>query len=615
MSTTRYPISRYLNIRQAAAPSWASDSRSLAFLANITGTPQVWRVALPPLGSPPPWPGQLTFDADRVLAVLCSRAPGDGRLVYSADSGGNENAQLWLQSPDGSEICLTAGYEDAMHAPGQWSADGRRLTFAANRRTPALFGLYLQDMEEPTSEARLIWTSAEPGYLRDMVLSPDGSTVALVRMKSSFDHDLLLIDAETGAARALHETDEPTKYGDLAFSADGSSLWLLTDAGSDFAYVARLVIESGQLRPEVQAEWDIEAFSVSPDGERIVYSTNFDGGSELRLRELADGSTYTAISTQGARGVIELPGGGAAYSPDGQRVAFSFSSSTRTYDIHVWDLASGAVQQVTRSSHGGIALGSFVEPELIRYRAMDGREIPAWFYTPSSGKARFPVVVYVHGGPEGQFRPYMNVVVQYFLQRGFGVLAPNVRGSVGYGKAYSHLDDVRKRMDSVADLAYAARWLRDQPTVDPERVAVMGGSYGGFMVLAALTAYPDLWAAGVDIVGISNLATFLENTSAYRRAHREAEYGCLAKDREFLEEIAPANHLDQLRTPLIVIHGRNDPRVPLSEAEQLVAALREQGTPAELIVFDDEGHGVVKLKNKLVAYPAIAEFLDTHLAG
>ncbi len=199
------------------------------------------------------------------------------------------------------------------------------------------------------------------------------------------------------------------------------------------------------------------------------------------------------------------------------------------------------------------------------------------------------------------------------MNNGYAVLAPNVRGSTGYGKTYSHLDDVEKRMDSVADLAHAAYWLQAQPGIDVDRLVVYGGSYGGFMVLAALTAYPDLWAAGVTIVGISSFATFLENTSEYRRAHREAEYGSLARDREFLERTAPINHVDQISAPLMVMHGANDPRVPLSEAQQLVRALKARGVPVEFLVFDDEGHGLVKLKNKLIAYLAIMRFLSTHL--
>jgi dipeptidyl aminopeptidase/acylaminoacyl peptidase len=287
----------------------------------------------------------------------------------------------------------------------------------------------------------------------------------------------------------------------------------------------------------------------------------------------------------------------------------------------MWDLDADRVRTVTRSSHGGLDRTTFVEPELVRFPTFDQepagepRQIPAWFYH-AAGRAEkpCPAVVLVHGGPESQYRPGFNAIAQYLVASGYAVLAPNVRGSTGYGKAYSHLDDVEKRMDSVADLAYAALWLKERNDVDGARLAVYGGSYGGFMVLSALTTYPELWAAGVDIVGISNLATFLENTSDYRRAHREAEYGSLTRDRAFLERIAPINHIDRLVAPLMVIHGANDPRVPLSEAEQLVEALRKRGVPVEFLVFDDEGHGVVKLHNKLVAYPAIVAFLDRQLA-
>jgi dipeptidyl aminopeptidase/acylaminoacyl peptidase len=312
--------------------------------------------------------------------------------------------------------------------------------------------------------------------------------------------------------------------------------------------------------------------------------------------------------------------GRLVFSPDGTRLAFSFTSATRTANVFVWDLATDRIRAVTRSSHGGVPVASFVAPELIHYATFDEaapghpRQIPAWFYTPAQASdVPLLVVVLVHGGPEGQARTGFHFLVQYLVRHGYAVLMPNVRGSTGYGKAYSHLDDVEKRMDSVADLAHAVHWLRAQPGIDGGRLVVYGGSYGGFMVLAALTAYPELWAAGVDIVGISNLATFLENTSEYRRGHREAEYGSLARDRAFLERIAPINHVERIAAPLMVIHGANDPRVPLSEAEQLVKALEARNVPVEFLAFDDEGHGIVKLKNKQVAYPAIVAFLHQHV--
>jgi dipeptidyl aminopeptidase/acylaminoacyl peptidase len=227
---------------------------------------------------------------------------------------------------------------------------------------------------------------------------------------------------------------------------------------------------------------------------------------------------------------------------------------------------------------------------------------------------RPPVVVHVHGGPESQAQPIFSPVIQYLVDHGYAVLTPNVRGSTGYGRTYTHLDDVEKRMDSVADLEAAVRWLRQSGQIDGKRIAVMGGSYGGFMVLAALTTYPDLWAVGVDIVGVANFETFLRNTGAYRRHWRIPEYGDPDKNADLFRRISPIHHVDKIQAPLMVVHGDNDPRVPLSETEQIVAALESRGVPVQFIHFDDEGHGVIKLKNKLVAYPAIGEFLDKHLS-
>jgi dipeptidyl aminopeptidase/acylaminoacyl peptidase len=264
----------------------------------------------------------------------------------------------------------------------------------------------------------------------------------------------------------------------------------------------------------------------------------------------------------------------------------------------------------------GIPQSVLVEPSLVHYPAFDGRPIPGFYYKPpthSGGK--LPVIVSVHGGPEGQSRPSFNAVTAYFVQRGYAVFAPNVRGSTGYGREFTHLDDVEKRMDSVADLKSAVEWLVAHGGADPKRVAVMGGSYGGFMTLAAITEYPDLWAAAVDIVGIGNFVTFLERTSAYRRKHRETEYGSLEHHRDVLERISPIHKVDRITAPMLVIHGANDPRVPVFEAEQMVQTLKARQHPVEYLRFEDEGHGIVKLVNKIVAYGAIGDFLDKYLAS
>lgn len=606
----RYPISRYLNIRAASLPQFYPDGRSVAFVTNITGIPQAWRVDVDQEGGEAYWPEQLTFESDRVQWIRTPPSPGDGRLLFGRDIRGNEKAQIYLLGEDGSEALLSEGHEEAMHIPGEWSEDGRIL-FAANRRQPGIFDAYLQPLDR---EARLIWENDDPGYLRDLSFSPDGKRALCSRIQSSFRNQLLEIDVEAGEARDLSPTREDAQYSTPCYSKDGNSVYVATDVGSDFLYLARLDLNTMELEELAAPGWDVEFLTVSPDGRYINYEVNVEGVSKLLTLDLDTGETMKADLGEVPGVVYDVP----SFSGDSSKIAFSFCSATQPMDIHVWDLIGDGVFPVTRSSCGGLPPESFKAPELVHYPTFDQDEkggtrmIPAWFFK-SETEGKTPVIVMVHGGPENQARPTFDFRVQYFLQNGYTIFVPNVRGSTGYGKSYSHLDDVRKRMDSVVDLAQGARWLKGRPGVDGDRLVVAGGSYGGFMTLSAVTTYPDLWVAGVDIVGVSNLATFLKNTSDYRRKHREAEYGSLERDLEFLESIAPINHIEKIRAPMMVIQGRNDPRVPLSESEQMVEEMRRLGKPVEFIVFDDEGHGIVRLKNKIVAYTAIMEFLEKHV--
>ena len=607
-----YPITRYLNVQQAYSPHFTADGTQILFISTITGTPQLWRVPAWSTAETTLWPEQLTFDDERVLGVWASPATGDSRLIFARDTSGDENAGLFLLEPDaGHETALTAGHAGIMHTFGAWSSDGRQIVFAANRRNRAHFDLYLQPLD---GEAQIIWRHDEPGFLTNAAFSPDGTRLLLVRRRSSFEHDLFEIDLQAGTVSNISPGTGATRYEAVDYAADGHTIILNTDLDADFLHIVRLDPQSGDVTSLARADWDIQHMAAVPDGRRLAYCINQDGQSILCLLDLQTAETRTAPRLDDAPGVVAWLDARLHFSADASRLVFSFTSATRTSDIWAWEPAADHVTAVTRSAHGGLPRPVFVAPELVQYPTFDGRAIPAWFYRPQTpGSEPAPAIVVVHGGPESQFVPYFHFFVQFFVNNGFAVLAPNVRGSTGYGKAYSHLDDVRRRMDSVADLAHAAHWLKQQACIDGRRLVVYGGSYGGFMVLAALTTYPDLWAAGVDIVGISSFVTFLERTSSYRRQSREAEYGSLEHDREFLESIAPINHVDKIQAPLMVIHGANDPRVPLGEAEQLVAALRWPDVPVELLVFDDEGHGVIRLKNKQIAYTAIIDFLAKHL--
>jgi dipeptidyl aminopeptidase/acylaminoacyl peptidase len=534
-------------------------------------------------------------------------------LLLSGDVGGSERTQFYSTASDGTGLAVLTHQPEVIHQFGGWSPDGACICFASNQRDPRFFDVY--EMEVATGVSRLLFASDDTNYAAGY--TPDGRGVLVDRAESNVRNTLFLVNTETGAARRLTPdapADAHARFASPAFAAGGRGLYLLSDLGRDFMGLAMLNLETGALAYLRDDPWDAESLAVTDNGTRLAFALNEDGLSRLALFDVAEGWEQCRELP-----APELPAGVASelvWSRDGAKFAFTLNPAAGNPDVWIWEPDARAPRQITRSARGGLPARAFTAPELVHYPTFDGREVPAFLYLPQGGEPRgLPVVVYVHGGPESQFRPNFNPLVQYFVSRGYGVLAPNVRGSTGYGYPYQSLDDVRLRMDSVADLKAAAEWLAASGVADARRIAIMGGSYGGFMVLAALTTYPDLWAAGVDIVGIANFVTFLEHTGPWRRKLREPEYGTLEHDRAFLEAISPINSVDRITAPLFVVHGANDPRVPVGEAEQIVAALRSRGVPVEYLRYVDEGHGLIKRANRLLAYPAIARFLDAHLSA
>lgn len=606
--TESHSFERYLNVRTAYGTSFSPDGKRISFLTDITGVAEVWSIPIDLSATTPAWPEQLTFSGERVQGA--SFSPVADTILVSADVGGNERTQLYTLSADGTFFIKLTDRPEVIYQFGDWSPDGMRIAYSSNERDIRFSDVY----ERPIAGGKPRLLLQQDGTNSARRYSPDGRSLLVERYDSNIRNQLFLVDCTTGEARTLtpHIQDGPAFHAFSSWAADGQSLYLLSDRGRQFHSLAQLNLATGEMTYLRDDPWGAELLAVTDDGTRLALVTNEDGYSQLELFDVSLGwqARQTLPTPQLPPGVLDE----LTWSHDGKRLAFTLDAANYNPDVWIWDVAEGALWQATRSSRGGIPQESFVMPTLIHYSTFDGRKIPAFLFTPQGEQARgLPVVVYVHGGPEGQSRPIFNPVIQYLVARGYGVLAPNVRGSTGYGYAYQSLDDVRLRMDSVKDLQYAARWLAESGTADARRIAVMGGSYGGFMTLSALTTYPDLWAAGVDIVGIANFVTFLENTGPWRRKLREAEYGSLEQDREFLEQISPINSIDRIAAPLFVVHGANDPRVPLGEAEQIVAAARSRGLPVEYMVFSDEGHGLVRRTNRLVAYPAIAHFLDEHL--
>jgi dipeptidyl aminopeptidase/acylaminoacyl peptidase len=612
--TPTFDIERYLNIRSAYGSSF-SPNGTLAFLMDTTGVPQVWT-----LDAPGAWPDQQTFYDERV--TFASWSPEREELVFGMDEGGNEKQQLFLLTPGTGAIRPLTATPDAKHRWGGWSHDGERVAFTSNRREESVFDVYVQGRDEAGADARLV--TEGDGWLTLGGWSPDDTRLIVNEAYSNVDQDVSVLEVETGELRHLTPNEGTVRHHSASWGPDGENVYLVTDAGDvDTLYLARIDLATGDLDPvtvtdDVDApenrnspdgDWEVDGVAIDHDSRRLVFSRNVDGYTELTVGELTAPGRVDPLPTP------DLPrgtAGGVSFDADGDRFALSASAAADNTNVSVVDVKTGAVEMWTRAATAGIPRDTFVAPELVHYPTFDGREIPAYFSVPDV-EGQVPVIVDIHGGPESQRRPSFSSTKQYFLNHGYAVFEPNVRGSSGYGKAYGHLDDVEKRMDSVKDIDAAVDWLSDHPAVDPDRVVAMGGSYGGFMVLAALTEYPDRWAAGVDIVGIANFVTFLENTGDWRRKLREAEYGSLDEDREFLESISPINNIADIAAPLFVLHGANDPRVPVSEAHQIVEEARERGVPVRELVFEDEGHGFSKLENRVEAYRAIVEFLDEHV--
>jgi dienelactone hydrolase/Tol biopolymer transport system component len=584
----------YFDRPSFAAPVFIGDDR-IAVLDDRSGTPQVSVVTVS-TGAV----SNVTSYKERILTLKGSSR--SGRILFGMDDGGNERQQLWTIPASGGDPVRLTHASDSIHEPGCLSTPGDYVLFRSNARDEATFdvrGMSLDGGEQ------VMWLQAG-GQVMPVDVSEDSERVLVIRLNGNLDGDLLLVSRNGEQTNLTPHEGEQWVLG-ATFTPDGTGVRVLSNLDREFVALVHIDLQSGERTIVYQDEWDVEHFKVSPDGRFIALSVNVAGGSRPMLIR-ADGS-YVPLDLDVPRGVIDQ----FSWAPDASCVVFGFSTTEDPSVIMVAEL-DGSTRIVANAGQER-ARPRTVTPELIHYTTWDGREIPAFFFRPED-EGPFPVLIDVHGGPESQrrlnFTP-SGPILQYFASLGMGVLSLNVRGSTGYGKAYSHLDDKDLRLDSVKDVAEAVTWLRGRDDVAGDRIAVMGQSYGGFMTLASIAFHPGLWAAAVDVVGIANFVSFLERTGPWRRKHRAAEYGDLENDRELLERISPLNHVDRITAPLLVIHGRNDPRVPLFEAEQVVAALEERGRDVALRVYDDEGHGLSKRPNKIDGYATAAEFLTRHL--
>ncbi|RRJ30058.1 S9 family peptidase [Halocatena pleomorpha] len=594
-----YDIERYLAIQSAGRPSFGPNGQ-IAFLMDTTGVSQVWC-----LTGAQEWPQQLTFHPEPV--TFASFSPTRDELVYGMDDGGNERWQLFRLSDDGSEVVNLTHQPDAIHHWGGWSHDGEYIAYTANRRSQDRFDGYVQHRDD--TDANLVIDGSDKELLSIVGWSPDDERLLAREVHSNRNHDLYCFDRSSSTITRLTDQDREVRYPSAAWGPDGESIYVTTDWATDTLELATLDPETGNVTVVYEGgNWNVSSVHVDHDSRTLALARNVEGYTDLSLFELdSDRELQPLVTLDRSDGVLSGP----SFGPDGERLAVAVSAPTVNTNVFVFDW-SGSHTQWTDAATAGIPPETFRTPELVRFDSFDGLEIPAFLTLPGTDDGPYPAVVDIHGGPEAQRRPSFRALRQYFVDNGYAVFEPNVRGSSGYGRTYVDLDNAEQRMDAVTDIKAGVEWLTDREEIDGSRVVALGGSYGGFMVLASLTEHPELWAAGVDIVGIANLVTFLENTGPWRRRHREAEYGSL-QEQEFLESISPINSIENISAPLFVLHGENDPRVPVGEAEQIATEASEH-VPTETLIFEDEGHGISKLENRITAYQRIISFLNEHVS-
>ena len=596
-------VRQYLQVRSAWFSDWHPDGQSLLMATRFAETFQLHLLRQPGGAR-----RQVTFFKEPVSSGQFCRAAGENGFLFSMDQGGSENYQIfYFDLNNGQYKRLTDGL--SKNSSPLWSPQGTTFAFSSTLRNGRDHDIHLCDIKSPDN-TRLV--CQVQGMWVPLSWSPDGSQLLLLDYLSATETRLHMLEVDSGNIQPLFPPDsEPVAYGDACWSADGTGIYLIADRDGEFQQLYHLALNSRVLtRLSAEIPWNVTDIHLSPDGGSLAVVTNEDGISRLYLLDTA---SARLLPIELPTGLISTP----RFSPDGQQLAFTFNCPHHPADIYTLRLADQTLTRWTESETGGLNTTHFAVPELIHYPSFDNLEIPAFYYKPRLYSDRpLPVLIHIHGGPESQFQPGYSSMFQYWINElDLAVIAPNVRGSTGYGKTYIKLDNGYLREDSVKDIGALLDWIAAQPELDERRVCVYGGSYGGYMVLASLVHYSHRLRCGIDMVGISNFVTFLKNTKAYRRDLRRVEYGDERDPdmRAFLESISPTTNAHRIAVPLMVAQGENDPRVPASEAEQIVRTVREKGQEVWYILAHDEGHGFQKQVNLEYYYTAVSDFLETHL--
>lgn len=598
--------SQYNNIRSARALAWQPDGKAIVISTAFGATSQLHLVEQA-MGTR----SQLTFYDEPISGAVTS--PVENQLVFGRDVGGDENYQGFLLDLDSGDVSQLT---QANSRNGNFviSNDGESIAYMSNRDDSGRFDVWVAPIERPSAARMLVQGTGF--YWRPVSWSPDDSKLLIMQSISAAEARPYVVDVASGTMSRIGPENEKAAYVGGRFTKDGTGLYFASDLNTEFSHLRHVDLESGQMTNlSGDIPWGVTTMDMSHDGETLAFSTNEDGISRLYLLS-TDNNRYQRADAVPV-GVIPS----MHFSPTDDRLALTLTTATSPADVYVYSPSGGKLTRWTKSEIGGLSESMFVESELVHFPTFDSgnggpSKIPAFVYKPKNAVGKLPVIISIHGGPEGQVRPgFSSRVQQSVNELGAIYITPNVRGSLGYGKTYLDLDNDFKREDSVQDIGALLDWIETQPDMDADRVGLIGGSYGGYMVLASMTHFNDRIRAGVELFGISNFVTFLENTSPYRQDHRRQEYGDerLPEMRQFFDRTAPINNAEKITKPLFVLQGANDPRVPASESEQIVDKVQSNGGDVWYLLFDDEGHGFRKKNNRDFTTAAQSAFFREHL--
>jgi dipeptidyl aminopeptidase/acylaminoacyl peptidase len=579
---------------------YSPDGQLIAHVTNTTGQFNLWTI---PSGGG--IPRQLTAYADNTVRSV-AWSPDGQQIAFSADQNGDEFHQVYLIGKEGGWPEQLTNKMDAQHQLGSlaFSPDGKTLAYAANDDNPMNMSLILRDVSSGETNRPI----QEDGLFFPAAWSPDGRMLSVVKFIANTDQEIWLLNVETG------ETTNTTPHeGDVVFlpgpwASDSSGFYFVTDQGREFKGLAFYRVSDGRWDWVETPDHDVDNVALSKNGRVLLWETNDNGTSRLFGRDLTTGETLP---------MPDLPLcviSSIDISPDGSRAAMVMGRPTEAANLYEIDLRTGDLWALGQSMLGGVPDIDMVQPELVEFPTFDGRMVPAWLYRPR-GQGTFPVVLSIHGGPEGQERPYYAYtgLYQYLLSRGFGILAPNIRGSTGYGKSYQYLIHRDWGGAELKDIEAAAKYLRSLDWVDSNRVAIYGGSFGGFATLSAMTRLPEYWAVGVDLVGPSNLLTFVNSVPPFWKPMMKKWVGDAEEDRDMLIERSPITYVDNVRVPMLVIQGAKDPRVNKAESDQMVERIRQRGGDVRYYVDENEGHGATRRENAVKWMGMVAAYLEEYL--